>query len=106
MASRTITTQELKERMEDGWDFILLDVRSRDAYVKEHIEGAGSMLLAEIAESHHELDGEKEIVVYCGSSTCQKSLKVGEKLRELGYNVIYYEAGIKAWREAGYPLES
>lgn len=102
---RTITAHELWERMEGEWDFVLVDVRGNEAYDREHIKGAISIPLYEIDKRHRELGTRREIVVYCGSTACEKSPQAAERLRELGYDVIGYEAGFKGWKEAGYPTE-
>ena len=45
-----------------------------------------------------------EIVLYCGGGF--RSALAADNLRKMGYtNVASMDGGIRAWREAGYPIE-
>jgi rhodanese-related sulfurtransferase len=51
-------------------------------------------------------DRAAEIVVYCANPSCEDSVVVARRLRELGYaNVRHYAGGKDEWRELGLPLE-
>jgi rhodanese-related sulfurtransferase len=51
-------------------------------------------------------DLDTEVVVYCLDSDCDSSVKVANRLTELGYrNVLHYAEGMRDWLEAGLPLE-
>jgi len=50
-------------------EFLLLDVRPRDAFAKAHIKGALSAPLAELSDLMPQLPREKELVAYCWSAT-------------------------------------
>jgi rhodanese-related sulfurtransferase len=50
-------------------DFVLLDTRDRAAFEKEHIPGALSAPLAEVATLAATLSKEKEYVTYCWHAT-------------------------------------
>ena len=50
-------------------EFLLLDVRPRDAFAKAHIKGALSAPLAELKDLMAQLSREKELVAYCWSAT-------------------------------------
>ena len=52
-----------------GGDFVLLDVRTRDAFAKAHVKGALSVPLAELGDLMPQLPREKELVAYCWSAT-------------------------------------
>ena len=52
-----------------GGDFVLLDVRPRDAFAKAHIKGALSAPLAELSDLMPQLPREKELLAYCWSAT-------------------------------------
>ncbi|MGH2620219.1 MAG: rhodanese-like domain-containing protein, partial [Anaerolineales bacterium] len=44
------------------------------------------------------------IILYCGGG--YRSALAAESLKKMGYmNVLSMDGGIRAWREAGYPLE-
>ena len=49
-------------------------------------------------------DRHAEIVLYCGGGF--RSALAADNLRMMGYtNVSSMDGGIRAWREAGYPIE-
>jgi rhodanese-related sulfurtransferase len=50
-----------------GGDFLLLDVRARDAFAKAHIQGAVNVPLPELADLADQLPRDKELVTYCWS---------------------------------------
>jgi rhodanese-related sulfurtransferase len=50
-------------------------------------------------------DKRASMVVYCGGG--YRSALAAYALQQMGYtNVTSMDGGIKAWREAGYPMES
>jgi rhodanese-related sulfurtransferase len=50
-----------------GYDFLLVDARSRDAYEREHITGAISIPFGEADVLSPRLPIDREIVTYCWS---------------------------------------
>jgi len=49
-------------------------------------------------------DKQAEIILYCGGG--YRSALAAESLGRMGYvNVSSMDGGIRAWREAGYPIE-
>ncbi len=103
---RTISRDELIRMCEEGVNFKLVDVLPRESYDQEHIPGAISLPLDEIAwGAWRVLDKEDNIIVYCGSFECPASTNAANKLAELGYqNVADYKGGLKDYKESGRPL--
>ena len=65
---KTITRDELKQKMDRGDTFTLIDARSSKSYNKEHIKGADSLPAKELDDSlAGRFDLNEEIVVYCGN---------------------------------------
>ena len=50
-------------------EFLLLDVRSRDAFAKAHIRGAFSAPLEELSALAAQLPQDRELVTYCWNDT-------------------------------------
>ena len=49
-------------------------------------------------------DKDAAIVLYCGGG--YRSALAADNLQKMGYtNVVSMDGGIRAWREAGYPIE-
>lgn len=104
--SPPISPTEVKERIDRGDDFLLVDVRAPDDYDAGHLPGALSLPLDELELRYPELPVDKEIVLYCDGLDCGASRAAAVRLQELGFrNIRNMEAGIEGWQEAGYPLD-
>jgi rhodanese-related sulfurtransferase len=106
---RDITADELRQRIEDGMDFVLVDALAPMVYAHSHLPGAINIPPAAVQPERLERripDRSTEIVVYCSNPSCQDSVATGERLQALGYtNVRHYAGGKDDWRERGLPLE-
>jgi glyoxylase-like metal-dependent hydrolase (beta-lactamase superfamily II)/rhodanese-related sulfurtransferase len=98
---------ELKSRLESlSDDLIVLDVRERDTYEAGHIPGAvllprGQM---ELRVNQDLPDPTRRILSYCELGRI--STLATATLREMGYQrAVALDGGMKAWREAGYPIK-
>ena len=103
-----INAKELKEKIESGHDFILIDVLSKNSFEARHIKNSINIPLEELGEMAPEQlpNKNKEIIVYCASKTCPASPTAARKLEEMGYkNVIDFEDGLTGWQEAGYEFK-
>jgi rhodanese-related sulfurtransferase len=57
------------EGKDSGGDFLLLDVRGRDAFAKEHVRGAICVPRDEIEVLAATLPKDRELVTYCWNDT-------------------------------------
>lgn len=94
---KEITVKELKEKMDAGEDFQLIDVRQPNEWEIAKIEGAKLIPLGEIVQRMDELDDSKEIVMQCKSGG--RSARAMMMLEQAGYkgemkNLV---GGIGAW---------
>jgi len=88
---------ELKESMSHGAKMILLDVREPYEYEICHIRGSKLIPLGELSKRLHELEKDREIVVYCHHGN--RSATAMNLLRKEGYtNSRNLKGGIDAWR--------
>jgi rhodanese-related sulfurtransferase len=87
--------------------FIVLDVRSPEAYAQSHVPGARSLPHATIdAPTTADLDRGTLLVVYCWGPGCNGATKAAAKLSALGFRVKEMIGGIEYWVEKeGYPVE-
>lgn len=91
-----ILPSELKQMMNAGRDFVLLDVREVWEYKLVHIEGAVSIPLGELPRRSRELLPVDEIVVYCHHG--MRSLDAAYLLQQLGFkSVLSVAGGIDRW---------
>jgi rhodanese-related sulfurtransferase len=89
------------------WNFTLIDARTRVEYGEAHIQGAQNCPAPQVANLLPLMvpDRERRIVFYCNGPKCTKSQKAARAALALGYrNVIEYNDGLPAWREARLPV--
>ncbi len=92
-----ITATELKQKMDDGADIQLIDVRQPDEYDFARIEGAKLIPLGEIMRRMDELDETKEIIIQCKSGG--RSGQAIMALERAGFtgDMKNLKGGITAW---------
>ena len=121
---KIVTTEELKAWIDQKKDIIVVDTMPYEAsYKKNHIPGAVQLLFpipdmntwdtnetaGKTKEDYEKLlgpDKNKTVVVYCGFVKCTRSHNGAAWAKKLGYTNVYrHPGGIKAWKEAKYPVE-
>lgn len=92
-----ISATELKQKMDGGEDFQLIDVREEDEWEICRVEGAVLIPLSKISERVSEIDSTKETVVMCKGGV--RSAKVIQFLESGGFpaKLINLRGGITAW---------
>ena len=100
------TVAEVKTKLDRGERFHFIDVREDNEWVTDRAKGAvhlGRGILERDIETVIP-DKRAEIVLYCGGGF--RSALAADNLQKMGYtNVSSMDGGIRAWREAGYPIE-
>ena len=120
-----VTTDELKTWIDNKKDMVIVDTMPYEAsYEKNHVPGAVQFLFPKAGdmtiwnasetagkgqEDYAKLlgpDKNKTVVVYCGFVKCDRSHNGAMWAVKLGYKNVYrYPGGIKAWKEAEYPVD-
>lgn len=101
---RTISAKELKQKIEAGEKFKLVNALEENKFRLRHIPGSLNLFRREDLEKN--LSKDELIVVYCTDSACNKSLMLYQLLEALGYkNVIRFAGGLNEWESEGYKLE-
>lgn len=93
-----INVQQVKGKLDQGEDFLLLDCREQAEYNTAKIDAATLIPMAEIQYRLQDLEQwrEKEIVVHCHLGG--RSLRVTQYLREMGFDKTQnMTGGIEAW---------
>ena len=99
------TVADVHARIEQGEKFHFIDVREDHEYQLDHAVSAchlGKGIIERDIETQIP-DKQDTIVVYCGGGF--RSALAADTLQQMGYtNVWSMDGGIRAWREAGYPI--
>ena len=99
------TIEQVKGKLDRHEPFEFIDVREDKEYAQDHARGATHLGRGVLERDVETLIPNKqaEIVLYCGGG--YRSALAAHSLRQTGYsNVASMMGGIKAWRDAGYPL--
>jgi len=93
-----VTPVELKQMMDEGRDFRLVDVREPHEYDICSIPGSVLIPLGDVPARMNELDSAQQIVVHCRSGA--RSARAVEFLRKAGFARIHnLKGGILAWSD-------
>ena len=102
---RECTIEQVKGKLDRHEPCAFIDVREDKEYAQDHARGAihlGRGVLERDVETVIP-NKQTEIILYCGGG--YRSALAAHSLRRMGYsNVASMMGGIKAWRDAGYPM--
>jgi rhodanese-related sulfurtransferase len=90
-----ITVQQLKKKISNKEDFILLDIRLGFELQNGIIENSIHIPMKLLPDNLGKLDKNKKIIVYCHSGG--RSAYAVDYLRRLGYNAKSLEGGMIEW---------
>ena len=88
-----------------GDAFVLVDVRSADAWAQGHAVGAVHVPYRDIAARAAEFDPAVPVVVYCWSPGCNAGAKGAVEFAKLGFSVREMIGGYEYWERESYPVE-
>ena len=96
---------EVKQKLDRGEKFVLVDVREESEFAKDHLPGAihlGKGVIERDVEARVP-DLSAPLILYCGGGF--RSALAADNLQKMGYtNVLSMDGGIRTWREKGFPL--
>ena len=102
---KEIGMDEVKEKLDSGDKFVLVDVREESEFAKDHLPGAlhlGKGVIERDIESRVP-DLNTPMVLYCGGGF--RSALAADNLQKMGYkNVLSMDGGVRGWREKNYPM--
>lgn len=101
---KEISAIELKDKMDMGHRFVLLDVRGDEFFDEEHIPGAISAPVGHIGEGIECcVMKDADVIVYCTNEKCALSEDGARLLESLGFTSVFrYVGGLQGWRDAGF----
>jgi rhodanese-related sulfurtransferase len=99
------TVDEVKQKLDDGDKFLLVDVREESEFAKDHLPGAvhlGKGVIERDIETRVP-DFSTPMILYCGGGF--RSALAADNLQKMGYtNVISMDGGVREWRQKNYPM--
>lgn len=99
-----ITREELKDKIDRGEDFKLINCLDDWMFRAKRIPG--SIRFQSLRHALETLDPKEEVIVYCSNFGCTASVLVYQQLVDQGFqNTWHYPGGIADWEDAGYPFE-
>lgn len=115
------TMEEVKQMLDVGEDFVLIDAHPRWEFEMAYVDGAKNFGFqsnhvgtweedvtdgSPTQDDYRAVLGEdldKKIVIYCGFTKCGRSHNAALWAKELGYTNVYRApGGITAWKDLGY----
>lgn len=108
---QTVDTKRLTEMRRQDDDLAVINVLSQEHFHHRHIPGSKNVPVgeADFADKVASTIGGREepVVVYCASEECDASEKAAKQLDEAGFDKVYdYVGGMRAWQEAGEPVQA
>jgi len=101
-----IDSWDLKLAREAGEPVTVIDARSRQAFAREHIEGAINLPHREMnRESTAGIDRNALVVTYCDGIGCNASTKGALRMAELGFRTRELIGGLDWWKRDGHPTQ-
>lgn len=100
------TVEKVAQRLENGEELLLVDVREESEWERGRIPGAvhlgKGIIERDIAQIIPETD--REIILYCGGGF--RSALAADNLKKMGYKrPVSMDGGIRVWMQSGLPLE-
>lgn len=96
--------QEVRQKMDAGEKFLLVDCREESEWARGHLPGAihlGKGIIERDIEKTIP-DTQAPIVIYCGGGF--RSALAADNLQKMGYTSVFsMDGGWRGWTEAGFP---
>lgn len=100
-----IDSESLRQRLTDGEEVLLVDIRTPAEIAQGAIPDAVLMPMHLIPLRLSELPKDREVVLYCRSGA--RSYQACAYLMQQGYDrVLNLRGGIIAWARHGFPIET
>ncbi len=108
----TLSPKGLKDVCEKKVEGIIVDIRRKDDFEKEHVPGAINIAFDQYdnfegtQKDFSALSKTKMNYLYCYDALCPLALRAAKKFTSLGYPVKVLKGGFDAWKKYKYPIEA
>ena len=99
-----ISPQKAHKLLTSPNKIVLIDVRSKKEFEKDHIEGAISLPMEMVDIPNTYTSEHRKVLVY--SDRGERSVEASRILSKRGYKVLNLEGGVVFWVRAGYKVDS
>jgi rhodanese-related sulfurtransferase len=107
MGLKTISPDGLRRLAQNPEPLSVIDVNSRQSWIKARVPGARNLDPAAYKESDLPPDKNALLVFYCSNPLCRKAPNAARRAEKMGYgNVKVMSAGISGWLAAKLPTET
>ncbi len=101
-----VTIKKVKKMIDHRDEFVLIDSRPKDEYIKSHLPASISIPACRM-KKHADLlpeDKDQLLVFYCGGPACGMSTMASATATQAGYtNIKVMADGVEGWTKAGFP---
>ncbi len=99
----TISAPELKKKIEQKSDLMVINVLNEKFYRDCHIKGSTHIPLNRLKSEVLDWDKNQEIIVYCANYMCTTSSAAFKILQKMGFkNIASFEGGMKEWKDKNF----
>jgi rhodanese-related sulfurtransferase len=107
MGLKTISPDGLHRLMQKPEPVCVIDVNSRQSWIKARVPGARNLDPADYENSDLPPDKSSLLVFYCSNPMCMKAPNAARRAKKIGYSSVQVmSAGISGWLAARLPAES
>ena len=102
-AMTSISPERAAALMRDG--AVLVDIRERDEYARERIDGARHHAASILERDHPARPGDEVLIFHCksGNRTSQNAPRIANDM-PAGIQTYILDGGLDAWKKAGLPV--
>ncbi len=97
-----VSVYQMEEKMKQGVP--VYDIREPDEHARGVVQGVKLLPMSTLGASWWSIPKEKEVLLIC--NTQNRSKKVVQELKKMGYDKIQYvDGGMSYWYKKGYPTQ-
>lgn len=100
--AESLSPERVAELLRSG-EAELIDVRQPDEWARGHIPGARHIVLEQVSARAGEIERDRMVIFHCAGGN--RSAMAADAFRQAGYDAYNMSGGVRAWEQAGLPLE-
>jgi rhodanese-related sulfurtransferase len=98
----SLNTEEAWNKIKEGQNITIIDVRNKDEYKTEHIKRTKNIPLNQMEKTKGKLPKDKDVIVYCQNGG--RSIRAIRQLEVAGFTKLFHmHEGLRGWKKADHP---